>query len=54
MKVNRSKLIFLSPYVDDILLATNHLSLLYKIKKYLFKSFKVKDTGEATYEIFSN
>lgn len=47
MKVNESTLMFLIPYVDDILLATNNRSLLYKIKKYLFKNFKVKDMGEA-------
>ena len=51
MKVSGSKFIFLVLYVDDILLATNDLGLLYEIKKYLSKNFEMKDMGEATYMI---
>ena len=50
-KVNGSKIIFFILYVDDILLATNDLVLLYKVKKILFKSFDMKDMGDAYYVI---
>ena len=43
---------------DDILLATNDLSLLYETKRFLTNNFEMKDMGEATYvigiEIFRN
>jgi len=38
-------------YVDDILLATNDMGMLYDIKKYLSKNFEMKDMGEASYVI---
>ena len=36
-------------YVDDILLATNDLSILYETKKFLSKNFEMKDLGEASF-----
>ena len=51
MKVSGSKFIFLILYIDDILLATNDLGLLHKIKKYLSENFEMKDMREATYVI---
>ena len=58
LKVIGSKFIFLILYVDDILLATNDLSLLSETKKFLSNNFEMKDMGEAYYvigiEIFRN
>ena len=58
LKVSGSKFIFLILYVDDILLATNDLHLLYETKRFLSNNFEMKDMGEATYvigiEIFRN
>ena len=51
MKVSGSKFIILILYVDDILLAANDVGLLHDIKKFLFKNFKMKDMGEASYVI---
>jgi len=42
---------FIILYVDDILLATNDLGLLYELKKFLFNNFEMKDMGEETYVI---
>ena len=58
LKVSGSKFIFLILYVDDILLATNDLHLLYETKRFLSNNFEMKDMGETTYvigiEIFRN
>ena len=58
LKVSGSKFIFLILYVDDILLATNDLHLLYETKRFLSNNFEMKDMGEAMYvigiEIFRN
>jgi len=51
LKVSGSKAIFLILYVDDILLATNDLGLLYETKKFLSSNFETKDMGEASYVI---
>ena len=48
-KISGSKITFIILYVDDILLATNNLVLLYNMKEYLTKNFKMKDMGEASY-----
>ena len=45
LKVSGSKIIFLILYVDDILLATNDLGLLYETKNFLSKNFEMKDMG---------
>ena len=39
MKVSGSKVIFLTLYVDDILLATNDLGLLHQTKEFLSSNF---------------
>ena len=45
LKVSGSKIIFLILYVDDILLATNDLGLLYETKNFLSQNFEIKDMG---------
>ena len=50
-KVGGSKFSFLILYVDDILLASSDLGLLYTTKKFLYENFDMKDMGEATYVI---
>ena len=37
--------------MDDILLATNDMGTLYKVKQFLLKNFDMKDMGEASYVI---
>jgi len=51
LKVSGSKFIFLILYVDDILLATNDLSLLSETKMFLSNKFEMKDMGETYYVI---
>lgn len=51
-KVSGSKIIFLILYIDDILLVSSDLVLLYGVKQFLLKkSFNMKDMGEASYII---
>ena len=54
LKVSGSKFIFLILYVDDILLATNDLHLLYETKRFLSNNFEMKDMGVIGIEIFRN
>jgi hypothetical protein len=42
-------LFFLILYVDDILLASNDVSLLLETKRFLFSNFDMKDVGEASF-----
>ena len=42
-----SKYIFLVLYVDNILLATNDIGLLYDTKRFLVKNFEMKDLSDA-------
>ena len=49
LKVSGSKFIFLILYVDDILLATNALSLLHETKRFLSKNFEMKDMKSASF-----
>jgi len=51
LKVSGNKFIFLTLYIDDILLATNDLGLLIETKKFLSNKFEMKDMGEAYYVI---
>jgi len=48
-KFKNGKYIFLVLYVDDILLASNDISLLLETKKFLSSNFDMKDLGEASY-----
>ena len=48
-KVSGSWVIFLILYVDDILLIGNDITLLSRVKIWLFKNFFMKDMKEATY-----
>ncbi|RDX75507.1 hypothetical protein CR513_44602, partial [Mucuna pruriens] len=48
-KFNKSKYIFLVLYVNDILLASSDIGLLYETKRFLTKNFKMKDLGEASF-----
>jgi hypothetical protein len=49
MKVSGSTVVFLVPYVDDILLIRNDIPMMEVIKSSLRKSFLMKDLGEAAY-----
>ena len=49
LKVSGSKFIFLVLYLEDLLLASNDLGMLYKTKHMLTTSFDMKDLGEATF-----
>ncbi|KAG6635812.1 hypothetical protein CIPAW_11G068500 [Carya illinoinensis] len=51
LKVSGSKFIFLILYVDDILLASSDLGLLYETKGFLSKNFEMKDMGEVSFVI---
>ena len=44
-----SKYIFLFLYVDDILLASSDIGLLYGTKRFLTKNFEMKDLGDASF-----
>ena len=51
LKVSGSRFMILVLYVDDILLASNDLGMIYETKKYLKNNFDMKDMGEATFVI---
>ena len=46
-----SRLIFLGLYIDDILLASNDMTLLLETKNFLSKNFEMKDLGNASFVI---
>jgi hypothetical protein len=48
-KFRSGKFIFLILYVDDILLASSHVSLLLETKRFLSSNFDMKDLGEASF-----
>jgi hypothetical protein len=48
-KFKNGKYVFLILYVDDILLASNDISMLRETKKFLSSNFDMKDLGEASY-----
>lgn len=48
-KLCRSKYISLVLCVDDILLASNDISLLHNVKRFLVKNFKMKDLSDASF-----
>jgi Reverse transcriptase (RNA-dependent DNA polymerase) len=51
LKVSGSKFIILVLYVDDILLTSSDLNMLFEIKYFLSKKFNMKDLDEASYVI---
>ena len=48
-KTSRSAIVFLVPYVDDILLIGNDIPILQSVKVWLSNKFSMKDLGEASY-----
>ena len=48
-KFSGSKNIYFVLYVDDILLATNDISMLHETKRFLSKKFEMKDLGNASF-----
>nr|KYP56881.1 hypothetical protein KK1_003132 [Cajanus cajan] len=51
LKVSGNKVIFLIPYVDYILLATNYHGLLHEVEKFLSSNFEINDICEESYVI---
>jgi Reverse transcriptase (RNA-dependent DNA polymerase) len=51
LKVSGSKFIILVLYVNDILLVSSDLDMLFETKHFLSKKFDMKDLGEASYVI---
>uniref|UniRef100_A0A3Q7GJF3 Reverse transcriptase Ty1/copia-type domain-containing protein n=1 Tax=Solanum lycopersicum TaxID=4081 RepID=A0A3Q7GJF3_SOLLC len=49
VKKSKGKLVILSLYIDDILLAGNNLEYVKIVNSWLSKSFDIKDMGEANY-----
>ena len=49
VKRSTGGVMFLTPYVDDILLAGNNLEMIEATKRWLSSVFEMKDMGEATY-----
>ena len=49
VKKTNQGIIFLTLYVDDILMARNNLKMITTTKKWLPSVFKMKDIGEARY-----
>ncbi|CAJ2635046.1 unnamed protein product [Trifolium pratense] len=48
-KFSGRKCIFLVLYVDDILLAANDIGILHETKKFLSRTFEMKDLGDASF-----
>jgi len=48
-KFSESKYIFLILYVDDILIAINDIEILHETKRFLSKSFEMKNLREASF-----
>lgn len=48
MKISESKFNFLILYVNNIMFATNDFGSLHETKKYISKSFEIKDIVKAT------
>jgi len=52
IKKTTEGIIFLTLYVDDILLARNNMEMIPTTKKWLSFVFKIKDMGEARYVLY--
>ena len=51
LKINGSKIYIIVLYVDDMLLASNNMRMIYKNKQFLFSNFDMKDLSETSYVI---
>ena len=51
LKINVSKIYIIVLYVDDMLLASNNMRMIYKNKQFLFSNFDMKDLSETSYVI---
>ena len=51
LKISGSKICIIVLYVDDILLASNNMRMIFETKQFLSKNFDMKDLGEASYVI---
>ena len=51
LKINGSKIYIIVLYVDDMLLASNNMRMIYKNKQFLFRNFDTKDLSETSYVI---
>ncbi|GJZ65420.1 putative RNA-directed DNA polymerase [Tanacetum coccineum] len=49
LKLSGSKFVILVLYVDDIILASNDLNMLYETKRFLSENFEMKNLGKASY-----
>ena len=51
LKISGSKICIIVLYVDDMLLASNNVGIIFETKQFLSKNFDMKDLGEAFYVI---
>ena len=51
LKINGSKIYIIVLYVDDMLLASNNMRMIYKNKQFLFSNFDMKDLSGTSYVI---
>ena len=50
LKINGSKICIIVSYVDDMLLASNNMRMIFETKQFLSKNFDLKDLGEASHK----
>ena len=48
LKISGSKICIIVLYVDDMLLASNNVGIIFETKQFLSKNFDMKDLGEAS------
>ena len=48
LKINGSRICIIVLYVDDMLLASNNMRMIFETKQFLSKNFDMKDLGEAS------
>ena len=51
LKINGSKIYIIVLYVDDMLLVSNNMRMIYKNKQFLFSNFDMKDLSGTSYVI---